>query len=80
METLLLLGLFPFSLFGDIIVTLIAPINVTNPKLHCHNYYLMQFSLLKKLRGKNKSSKCTLLSLVLLIFLFIVTRSLHFLL
>ena len=73
METLLPLDLFPFSVFGDIIVIVIAPINVTNPKSHCHNYYLMQFSVLKKL-----NSKCTLLSLGILIFLFIVTISLHF--
>ena len=73
METLLPVDLFPFSIFGDIIVIVIAPINVTNPKLHCHNYYLMQFSVLKKL-----NSKCILLSLGILIFLFIVTISLHF--
>ena len=28
-----------FLRFGDIIVILIAHINVTNPKLHCHNYW-----------------------------------------
>ena len=39
MEILLLLDLFSFSVFGDIIVILIAHINVTNPKLHCHNYW-----------------------------------------